>query len=744
GRAQYGADLRLPGMLYGAVLRSPHAHARIIKLDTSKAEKARGVLAVMTGADMPVAQDRVLDLGEEVTNVKYASGKIIAHDKALFKGHAIAAVAAVDLNTALEALNLIDVEYEVLKPAVTIEEAMAPNAPIIHPDLIGDHLGEKAPNTNVAKILRHQFGDLDEGFAQASTVVEREYEISRAHQGYIEAQNATAIWHADDRISIWTSTQGAHSARESIARVLMHPESSIRVTPMEIGGGFGGKIGIYLEPLAAILSRKSGRPVKMVMERKSVFEATGPAPGGKVRIKLGVDTKGVITAATADIWYGAGAYPGASIGPASSCVFAPYRIPNLRVDGYDVVINLSKTAAYRAPGAPQVAYAMESTVDEVCREIGMDPLEFRLLNGVKEGDRRADGPTYPRIGYLESVQAIKDSEHYKSQLERIGPDGKIRGRGVASGFWHGAGNSSTVTLNVNEDGVVSLVEGSTDIGGSRASIAMQAAEALGLPIKDVRPNVVDTDSIGYNDVTGGSRTTMATGEAAIQAALKVVEAMKKRVAMVWETEAANVEFADGVFSHKESPDKTLTFQQAAGRLEQTGGPVSETASVRKRGGGGGSFATHVVDVAVDPETGKVDILRYTAAQDAGKAVHPSYVEGQFQGGVVQGIGWALNEEYYLTPEGVMQNSSFLDYRMPTALDVPNIDTIIVEVPNAQQTYGVRGVGETPICPPAPAIANALRDALGIRLTQLPMKPGRVLDALVGKASVNGHSANGCH
>ncbi|MCH8166766.1 MAG: molybdopterin-dependent oxidoreductase, partial [Proteobacteria bacterium] len=353
---------------------------------------------------------------------------VMARGKAVYNGHPVAAVAAVDLNTALEALTLIDVVYEVLPSVLTVEQAMAPGAPLVHDDLVGNDIGERVEHTNVAEHIRYEVGDPEAGFAEASTIVELECRLSRAHQGYIEPQTATAFWSQDGKLTVWTSTQASFGQRDALAGVLMRPVSSIKVVPMEIGGGFGGKIGIYLEPLAAVLSRKCGRPVKLVMERRAVFDATGPAPGGIVRVKMGVDDKGLITAATADIRYGAGAYPGAQINPASVCVFASYRIANARVDGYDIVINLSKTSAYRAPGAPQATFATETVVDEICRRIGMDPAEFRLLNASKEGDRRVDGPAFPRIGNVEVVEAIKGSAHYRSKLGRASSPAKKRGR----------------------------------------------------------------------------------------------------------------------------------------------------------------------------------------------------------------------------------------------------------------------------------------------------------------------------
>ena len=732
GRAVFAADVRLAGMIPGAVLRSPHAHALIKRIDVSKADAMPGVFATMTGADMPMVASGALDLGETIDDTAWTSDRVMANTKVVFKGHPVAAVAASDLNTALEALKLIEVEYEVLKPVITLEEAMAPDAPVIHDRVVGEHLGEKVEHTNVAVHTRTEFGDPDGAFEKSATVLERTFVISRAHQGYIEPHASTAFWGPDGKIAIWTTTQAPFSVRATVSAILKQPMSNIKVTPTEIGGGFGGKIPLYLEPLAAVLSKKSGRPVKIQMDRRSEFDATGPGPGGTVRVKMGVDKDGKIMAAEADIRYGAGAYPGASINPAVAGVFACYEVPNVRLDAYDVVINMSKTAAYRAPGTPQATFASECLVGELCELIGMDPMEFHLLNASKEGTRRPDGPIFPRIGNVACMEAIRDSDHFQTPLDKAGGGEKLRGRGMASGYWNGIGNKSTVTINVNEDGLVSLIEGNPDIGGTRTSIAMQAAEVLGIAAEDVHPSVGDTDSIGYSDLTAGSRTTYAVGTAAIEAARLVVEEMKKRVAMIWETEESNVDFTDGVFTSRVAPDLKLTFKEATGKLGQTGGPVAKTGAVNVRGSGGGSFGTHLVDLEVDPDTGKVEILRYTAAQDAGKAVHPSYVEGQFQGGAVQGIGWALNEEYYTTEDGVMANSTFLDYRMPTSLDVPSIETIIVEVPNTNHPFGVRGIGETSIVPPAPAVANAIANAIGVRMYQTPMNPGRILEALATK------------
>ena len=388
-----------------------------------------------------------------------------------------------------------------------------------------------------------------------------------------------------------------------------------------------------------------------------------------------------------------------------------------------MVVNKPSTAAYRAPGATNAAFATETVVDEIAEKLGMDPIELRLKNAAKEGTRRADGPKYPRIGCVEVLEAMKNHPHYKAPLE--GPN---RGRGLAIGFWFNVGLQSSCSMAVTSDGTVSLVEGSTDIGGTRTAVAMQAAEVLGLPAGDVHPTVVDTDSVGFTAVTGGSRTAFATGIAAIRAAEDVRQQMVERAAKIWDVDAGDVSFEKGVFISKNGTDNKLTFKELAAKLGSTGGPFVGRAAVNPPGVGG-SFSGNLVDVEVDPETGKVTILRFTAFQDAGKAIHPSYVEGQMQGGSVQGIGWALNEEYYMSNDGAMLNTSLLDYRMPTSLDLPMIDTVIIEVPNPGHPFGARGVGEANIIPPPAALANAIHDAIAVRMDRLPMSPVAVMEAI---------------
>ena len=545
GRAKYGADVKLSGMIYGSILRSPHAHARIVRIDTSKAEALPGVRAVVTGADLPEQGDRVVELGEGAVNMRHLSSNVLAHKKVLYKGHAVAAVAADSPHIAEEALNLIEVEYEPLPAVLDVRQAMQDSAPILNDDVRTQSLGshppaEESKPTNIAKHFLFQKGDVEEGFQKADVVVEHEFDTATVHQGYIEPHNATAHWNADGKVTVWMSTQGSFTARQQTAELLRIPVSDVKVVPMEIGGGFGGKISVYLPPVAAALSQKAGRPVKVVMSRANVFEATGPTPGSVMRVKLGATKDGKLVAGDAWLAFEAGAYPGSPIGPGCMCVFACYDIPHARVEGFDVCVNKPRTNAYRAPGSTQVAFATESLIDELARQLDIDPAEFRLKNAAKEGTRRVDGPVFSRVGMVETVEAIRDSEHYQTPLE-----GKNRGRGMASGFWFNAGLKSTVSATVNLNGTVSLVEGSPDIGGTRTSIAMQLAETLGIRAEDVNPSVADTDTAGYCDVTGGSRVTFSTGIAAVEAAKDIQRQMVERAALLWDVDPAKVRYEDG-------------------------------------------------------------------------------------------------------------------------------------------------------------------------------------------------------
>jgi CO/xanthine dehydrogenase Mo-binding subunit len=724
GRAKFGADMHLPNMLVGRVLRSPHAHARIKSIDVSKALSLKGVKAVITSADLCDLPSEFIPAGEMMVNFKDMTRNVMAREKALYEGHAVAAVAAVSEAVAAQALTLIDVDYEVLPHVMDVEEAMQPDAPLLHDDMYTIGVEPKpAKPSNIAKRVEFGFGNLEAGFAEADVIVEREFTTKPVHQGYIEPHACVASVSEDGQAELWCTTQGQFIVRAFCAKLLGMEVSQLRVTASEIGGGFGGKTVVYVEPLALALSRKACQPVKMVMSRTEVFQASGPTSGAKIWVRVGATKDGRITAGDALLKYQAGAFQGSPVQPGAMCAFAPYDLENVRIVGFDVVVNRPKVAAYRAPGGPIAEFAVESVIDEVAMKIGMDPVEFRLKNAAKEGTRAPYGPKLGPIGLVQTLQAARAHAHYSAPLKAN------QGRGVASGFWFNIGGETCASLNLGEDGSVAMVVGTPDIGGSRASLSMMAAEELGIPMEHIHPVVGDTSALGFNFLTGGSRVTFSSGMAVVQAARDIIEQLRERAAKIWEVPLADVEWVDG-HARCTGPGeaRSLSLAELASTAGKTGGPIIGNAAINATGAGP-SLATHLVDVEVDRETGKVTILRYTAIQDAGKAIHPSYVEGQMQGGAVQGIGWALNEEYIYDDNGHLQNPGFLDYRIPVCSDVPMIDTVIVEVPNPRHPYGVRGVGETPIVPPMAAIANAVSHATGVRFTDLPMSPPRVLAAI---------------
>ncbi len=726
GRAKFGADLMLPGMLVGKVLRSPHAHAVIKSIDTSKAEALPGVKAVITSDDVADLESEWVPAGELQLNFRDLSHNIMANGKALYDGHAVAAVAATSAAIADAALKLIKVNYEVLPHVIDIVAAMQPDAPVLHNDMFTDGVTPKPSKaSNVFKEVDIAVGDVEAGFAKADLIVERSFKTAPVHQGYIEPHAAVASFSEDGQAELWCCTQGHFVVRAYCAKLLGMDIADLRVTASEIGGGFGGKTTVYLEPVALMLSRKAGKPVRAVMTREEVFRASGPTSGAANWVKVGVTKDGTIVAGEAVLKFQAGAFAGSPIQPGCMCAFAPYDIENVKLKGYDVVVNRPKVAAYRAPGAPIAAHAVESVLDEVAKKLGMDPIELREKNAAREGTNAAYGPKFGPIGFAETLAEAKAHAHYSAPL---GPN---QGRGVASGFWFNIGGSSSASVNVNEDGTLVLATGSPDIGGSRASMAMMAAETLGIEMTDVRPIVADTASLGYTFLTGGSRVTFATGMAVIDASKKIARELRERAAKTWDISVDAVIWEDGVAKPagaNAGEFEPLSLADLAAKMNQTGGPISANASLNAEGAGPG-FGTHICDVEVDPETGAVKILRYTSVQDCGQAIHKAYVEGQIQGGAAQGIGWALNEEYIYDDKGCLDNASFLDYRIPVASDLPMIDTVIVEVANPTHPYGVRGVGEVPIIPPMAAVANAIESAIGTRMTELPMSPPKVLAAL---------------
>ncbi len=708
GRARYGADMSAPGQLVALMLRSPHAHARIVKIDTSKAEKLAGVKAVLTAADLP-------DLTNGNAGDYATLENCMARDRALYDGHAVAAVAAIDKSTAKKALKLIKVTYEKLDHVTDVDEALKKGAPQIQPACDGNLGG------------RYEFGhgDCEAGLKEADVVIEKSFKTGQTHQGYIEPHACLATVGPDGSGELWVTTQGHFTYRNVCATLLGMDIAKLKVTSSEIGGGFGGKTHVWIEPVALALARKANRPVKMVMSREEVFKASGPTCASSMDVKIGAKKDGTITSAFIECRYSDGAFPGIWGMLGGMTAWACYDLKNCKSVGVDVLVNRPKVAAYRAPSAPMMAFGVESTLDMLAKELDMDPVQLRLKNVAREGTQSSYGPVYGPIGIEPTLEAVRDHPHMKAKL---GPN---QGRGMACGFWFNIGGQTCSDLNIGVDGTVNLTVGTIDVGGARASLSLIAAEELGISYDDVKTTIGDTNSLGHNDTTEGSRGTFSSGMATIFAAREAIEVMKNRAAQMWDipVEAVSWENGHAVATGAEHGNlPPLSLKEIAAESPTTGGPIAGHHEVTADGSGV-SFASHIVDVEVDPETGRTQVLRYTVVQDAGKAIHPDYVEGQFQGGAAQGIGWALNEEYIYGEDGCLQNPGFLDYRIPVCSDLPFIDTKILEIPNPNHPYGIRGVGETSIVPPLAAIGNAVSNAAGVRMDQVPMSPPRILKAL---------------
>ncbi|MBI4339250.1 MAG: xanthine dehydrogenase family protein molybdopterin-binding subunit [Chloroflexi bacterium] len=740
GDARYGADFSLPGMLHAKILRSPHAHARIRRIDYARALGVPGVVAVVTAGDLRPGQAgaahdapaEAYDPGHEEEHAAgsrpNASRTVFAGAKALWAGQPVAAVAATTLQAAEEALGLIEVSYEVLPMMENAEQSMQPGAPLLHPNLFTTTLGVNADTpSNISTYVELVRGDVERGFREADVVIEDTYRTRMIHQGYLEPRATLAKVDPDGKLTIWVSSQGIFAVQQQVAEVLNLPPHRVRIIPTEFGGGFGSKGQGLLEPLAALLAVKTGRPVKMVMGRDEEFKAGRPGSPSVAWVKMGVKRDGTITAAQIRVIMDSGAYPGGPVGAATNLSFGVYKVPNLRVEGYDVVTNKPPVGAYRAPGAPQAAYAVEQHMDRLARALGMDPLELRLKNIAGEGDRMPNDTPLPRVGFRTTLETVKRHPIWGHR-----PSKPNQGRGIACGMWMGGLQPNSCFLKLNGDGSLGLEVGTMDITGTRTAFKQMVASEFQVPTERVAVTTLDTDTAPYASNSGGSKTTNTMGSAIKQASDNLKRQLQSRAASLLDLPQDQVGYRAGLFHSLRDPNRTVSLQDLGARsVAAGGGPVlaSGSAGTFKAAP---SFAAHVVDVEVDPETGKVTLLGYHAFQDCGFAVNPTQVEGQMQGGVAQGIGWALTEEYVFG-DGVMRNPTFLDYRMPTSLDLPLIEPTIVQVPNPDSPYGVRGVGEVPLVPPMAAIANAIYDATGARITELPMSPERVFWALHRKS-----------
>jgi CO/xanthine dehydrogenase Mo-binding subunit len=740
GRVQYVADIKPRGMLHAKLLRSPHAHARIVRIDTSRAKALPGVRAVITAADIP-------QLKKKAPTRAHA---VLAIDRVVFVGQPVAAVAADELAIAEEALDLITVEYKVLAAAVDPVASMQPGAPPVAEAGTEADTSEAlahsavalaksdtgpAKAVNVSQQARVQRGDVAKGFAESDLVIENTYRVPMVHQGYLEPHAVLAEWDTNGLLTLWASTQGSFNTRSEVADVLEIPENTIRVIPVECGGGFGGKIRALCEPITAVLARVTKRPVRYVMTRREELEAGMPAPQVIIRLKTGVKKDGTLMALEADTVLDSGAFSGTVLAVSAVFLGSMYKWPNFDIRGSEVLTHKPSVAAYRAPSAPQTIFAIESQMEQIARALKLDPVAFRQRHLISEGDPMVNNQPWPSNGATEVLKRIAEHPLWKSRAEWVKGNGghgengtKRRGVGMAIGGWLGGLQPTGATVRLNPDGSMSVLTGQVDIAGTNIALAQIAASAYGIDVDKVRITTGDTDTAPVTGLSAGSKTVYTVGAAVLEAAQDARRQTLEIAAAEMEASVHDLEIEDGRVVVRGVPDRSITLAQIGkkGNLYMSKVPpvlgVSRPAFSKQAPG----FAAQLARVEVDTETGEVTLRDFVVVQDVGRAINPLAVEGQMQGGSVQSLGIALTEGLQFDPaSGRLANPSLLDYRKLTAADLPNIETIIVEVPSPAGPFGARGVGEPPIIPAPAAIANAVQDATGVRITELPISPERV-------------------
>jgi CO/xanthine dehydrogenase Mo-binding subunit len=727
GQAIYPADLSLPGMVHAKILRSPLAHARIRDIDTRRAQAMKGVLAVVTAADFPVVPvGSTIPMGETGYDMWMVAAINMARDKVYWIGQPVAAVAAVDVHTAAAALALIDIEYEPLEPVLGILAAMAPEAPVLHEHVFtkGIEPRPRAPSNVCSRVVISR-GDASSALADAHASARVRVKVDTAHQGYLEPQVAVAQVDANGFATVWASTQGQFTAELMIARMLGLPASKLKVVPLEIGGGFGGKIAIHGEAVAVRLAQKCQRPVKLVLTREEVLQGgSGPAAGALIDIAVAAQQDGGLVAIEGTYRMDAGGLPGMSPSLLMQASAALYQCPNLNLEGFDVVTNKPRTEAYRGPGGIQAAFAVEQAMDMLCQRLGMDPLEFRKRNAPVTGSLMPIGTAFPAIGLDTILEAVG---RHPCWTDALAQGAYPRGRGLALGYWRGTSMTSAAHITIAGDGRPMVTMGAVDLSGTRSTMAQVVAEEFGLAIEDVHVQTGDSKSVGYSDGAAGSRVARTMTAALVEACRDALSQLRRRAAEKLQSAPELLHYADGVFRSPQPSGAAISLAELMQATLTDGAVVGRGVSSKLPLGV--EIGAHVCDVEVDTDSGLVTVLRYTAFQDVGLALNPTAVEGQIEGSVVQGLGWALLEGFDYGADGRLRNASLLDYRMPTALDVPRIETVIIETPVPNVPYGVRGVGEVPIVPPAAAVANAIARAVGVRVCRMPMTPERVLGAI---------------
>ena len=738
GRVQYVADIQPKGLLHAKLLRSPHAHAKIVSIDTSAAKALPGVRAVLTAKDIP-------HLKKKAPTRAHA---VLAIDRVVFMGQPVAAVAADEPSIAEEALDLIKVEYQVLAASIDPLKAMLPGAPpvadagteadtseaLAHSAVAIAKSEAPAKAVNISQQARLTRGDPAKGFAESDHILEKTYRVPMVHQGYLEPHAVLAEWDRNGLLTLWASTQGSFNTRSEVADVLGIPENQIRVIPVECGGGFGGKIRALCEPITAVLAQVTKRPVRYVMTRREELQAGMPAPQVIIKLKTGVKRDGTLMAIDAETVIDSGAFSGAVLAVSAVFLGSMYKWPSFDVRGFEVLTHKPSVAAYRAPVAPQTIFAIESQMEQIARDLDLDSVEFRMRHLIQEGDPMVNGQPWQNNGAKQVLSRIADHPHWKTRKQWVtaGKNGKRRGVGLALGGWLGGLQPTGATVRLNPDGSLAVLTGQVDIAGTNISLAQIAASAYGVDTDLVRITTGDTDTAPMTGLSAGSKTIYTVGAAVLQAAEDARRQTFEIAAAELEASVHDLELVDGKVTVRGMPDKGITLATIGkkGNLYMSKTPPvlgkANPAFTQQAPG----FAAQLARLEVDADTGEVTILDFVIVQDVGKAINPMGVEGQMQGGAVQSLGMALTEGLLFDDSGRLTNPSLLDYRKLTAADLPNLETIIVEVPAPAGPFGARGVGEPPIIPAPAAIANAIQNATGARLTELPMNPERIALALV--------------
>jgi CO/xanthine dehydrogenase Mo-binding subunit len=742
GRVQYVADIAPRGLLHAKLLRSPHAHAKIVRVDTSRAKALPGVRAVLTAADIP-------ELKRKAPTRAHA---VLAIDRVVFAGQPVAAVAADEPAIAEEALDLIEVQYEVLPAAVDPLQAMQPGAPpvaelgteadtseaLAHSAVAMAKSASEAPvkAVNVSQTARVQRGDVARGFAESDLVLEHTYRVPMVHQGYLEPHAVLAEWDRTGNLTLWASTQGSFNTRSEVADVLGIEENRIKVIPVECGGGFGGKIRALCEPITALLARATRRPVRYVMTRREELEAGMPAPQVIIRLKTGVKRDGTLMALEAETILEAGAFSGTVLAVSAVFLGSLYRWPAFDIKGCEVLTHKPSVAAYRAPVAPQTIFAIDSHMEALARALELDPVEFRRRHLVKPGDPMVNNQPWASHGAHEVLARVAEHPFWKEReaWKRSRPPGRLRGTGFGLGGWLGGLQPTGATVKLNPDGTLAVLTGQVDIAGTNVALAQIAATAYGVDIEKVKITTGDTDVAPVTGLSAGSKTIYTVGVAVMQAAQTARKQTLEIAARELEASVEDLEIVDGRVVVRGVPDKGVTLASIGkkGNLYMSKVEPVLGASHPAFSQQAPAFAAELARIEVDPDTGEVALHGFVVVQDAGRAINPLGVEGQMQGGAVQSLGIALTEALTWDDSGRLRNPSLLDYRKLTAADLPPIETIIVEVPSPAGPYGARGVGEPPIVPAPAALANAIHDAAGVRLTEVPMTPERIALAIAAR------------